>query len=77
MRGPRGGHIPGAVNIPAKTLFQPDGTLLMTFGQEGHGPGEFWLPGGIHADPDGRIYVADSYNRRVQVFEYRPEGAAP
>ncbi len=26
VRGPRGGHIPGAVNIPAKTLFKPDGT---------------------------------------------------
>jgi thiosulfate/3-mercaptopyruvate sulfurtransferase len=26
VRGPRGGHIPGAVNIPAKSLFNPDGT---------------------------------------------------
>lgn len=26
VRGPRGGHIPGAVNIPAKTLFKSDGT---------------------------------------------------
>lgn len=26
VRGPRGGHIPGAVNIPAKSLFKPDGT---------------------------------------------------
>ncbi len=25
-RGPRGGHIPGAINLNAKTLFTPDGT---------------------------------------------------
>jgi len=26
VRGSRGGHIPGAVNIPAKSLMEPDGT---------------------------------------------------
>jgi thiosulfate/3-mercaptopyruvate sulfurtransferase len=26
QRGSRGGHIPGAINIPAKTLMRPDGT---------------------------------------------------
>jgi DNA-binding beta-propeller fold protein YncE len=49
----------------------------MAFGREGHGPGEFWLPAGLFIDPRGRIWVADSYNRRVQVFDYLPEGAKP
>ena len=41
----------------------------MVFGEEGSGPGEFWLPAGIHVDSSGRIWIADSYNRRVQVFK--------
>ncbi len=40
---------------------------------EGHGRGEFWLPAGIHIDSSDRIWIADSYNRRVQVFRYLPE----
>jgi hypothetical protein len=54
-------------------IFDPQGRLLLTFGEEGHGPGQFWLPTGIHIDDDDRIWIADSYNRRVQVFDYRPE----
>jgi hypothetical protein len=45
----------------------------MAFGQEGHGPGEFWLPAGICIDVHDRIYVADSYNKRVQIFEFLKE----
>jgi DNA-binding beta-propeller fold protein YncE len=36
----------------------------------GRGPGEFWLPAGIHIDAKGRVWIADSYNQRVQVFQY-------
>lgn len=57
-------------------LFDDHGRLLMDFGHEGRGPGEFWLPTGIFIErkPDGaaRIWLADSYNRRVQVFNYLP-----
>ncbi|MHC4423001.1 MAG: hypothetical protein ACYS1E_20790 [Planctomycetota bacterium] len=31
------------------------------------------MPAGIHIDPSDRIWIADSYNRRVQVFQYLPE----
>ncbi|MGH7275360.1 MAG: hypothetical protein ACREIQ_13055 [Nitrospiria bacterium] len=35
--------------------------------------GNFWLPTGIFGDSQNRIYVADTYNHRVQVFEYLGE----
>jgi hypothetical protein len=28
------------------------------------------LPAGIFIDGQDRIYVADSYNRRIQIFQY-------
>ncbi|MCK4705258.1 MAG: 6-bladed beta-propeller [Gammaproteobacteria bacterium] len=50
-------------------IFDNKGRYLMDFGNQGRGPGEFWLPSGLFIDQD-KIYVADSYNRRVQVFQY-------
>jgi hypothetical protein len=44
--------------------------LLLFLGEEGRGPGEFWLPSGLFIGADGRIWVCDTYNRRIQVFEY-------
>lgn len=35
----------------------------------GMGPGEFTLPRNVAIGPDGRIYVADSGNHRIQVFD--------
>ena len=40
-------------------------------GREGRGVGEFWLPAGIFIDQSDRIWIADTYNRRIQVFEYK------
>jgi DNA-binding beta-propeller fold protein YncE len=37
-------------------------------GTAGPDPGQFSVPVGIAAGPDGRIYVMDSENGRVQVF---------
>lgn len=54
-------------------IFDGTGALLLAFGREGRGPGEFWLPAGIDVEGD-RIYVADAYNGRVQVFELIPGG---
>ena len=51
-------------------IFNEAGQLLMAFGREGCGPGRFSLPAGLAIGPDDRIWVADSGNRRVQVFEY-------
>lgn len=50
-------------------IFDRNGTLLLVFGGDGGAPGEFWLPSGLHIAGD-RIYVADSYNRRIQIFQF-------
>ena len=32
--------------------------------------GKMWLPAGLYIDKEDKIYLADSYNNRVQVFKY-------
>ena len=50
-------------------IFDESGRLLLAFGGSGSGDGQFWLPSGI-AIVNDLVYVADSANRRVQMFEY-------
>ncbi len=53
-------------------VFDPSsGELKVEFGKEGKEAGEFSFPNGITADSKGRIYVADSNNFRIQVFDAR------
>jgi DNA-binding beta-propeller fold protein YncE len=54
-------------------IFDDNGRFLLGFGEPGSGAGQFWLATGIAIASD-RIYVSDSSNRRVQVFEYLREG---
>jgi sugar lactone lactonase YvrE len=49
--------------------FTADGELIASWGGIGVGPGEFHLPHGIRAAPDGRILVGDRENDRIQVFD--------
>ncbi len=57
-------------------IFDDQGRLLLNVGAPGQGPGEFWLPAGLCLDAaTGRLYVADSYNGRVQIFQLLPEVA--
>jgi hypothetical protein len=51
-------------------MFDSNGRMLMAFGSPGYGYGNFWLPSGIFIDSNDRIYVSDTYNKRVQVFQY-------
>ena len=46
-----------------------DGNWLMSWGGRGSKPGEFNTPHSIAADAQGHIYVADRFNRRIQVFD--------
>ena len=50
-------------------LFDLNGDFLLTIGSRGTGTGEFWLPSGAFLDDQERLYVCDTYNRRIQVFE--------
>lgn len=45
---------------------------LKIIGKEGTGPGEVREPRGVAVARDGRVYVADSANKRVQIFA--PDG---
>lgn len=48
-------------------IFNNKGQLLMLFGQEGMKRGSFEIPAGI-AIKNGKIFIADSYNMRIQKF---------
>ncbi len=50
-------------------VYTQDGQFVQAFGTEGKDPGQFWYPNGIEVDPEGRIYVTDSNNGRLQVFD--------
>jgi hypothetical protein len=45
------------------------GTWVKSWGVRGSAPGEFNTPHSIAADAKGNIYVADRFNRRIQVFD--------
>ena len=49
--------------------FSAKGEFLFDWGRKGNKPGEFDLPHGIATDSQGRVYVADRSNARVQVFK--------
>jgi len=49
--------------------FSADGQHLFSWGEYGTDPGQFNLVHSICTDGDGKIYVADRENHRVQVFD--------
>ena len=49
--------------------YSPDGRRLFSWGESGTGPGQFNIAHNIGAGSDGRIYLADRENHRVQVFD--------
>lgn len=51
-------------------VFSKDsGEFLFSFGQNGTGVGEFHYPTHIFIDKNGYIYITDSLNFRVQIFD--------
>jgi sugar lactone lactonase YvrE len=58
------GHINNRV-----VKYSADGQFLMAWGQAGTGPGEFNMPHSIDIDSQGRVFVADRGNNRVQIFD--------
>jgi DNA-binding beta-propeller fold protein YncE len=66
------------------TVVSPAGQVLRRWGRPGHGPGQFFfvtkdpadptdVAASIAVGPDGKVYVSDSGNGRVEVFT--PAGA--
>jgi sugar lactone lactonase YvrE len=51
--------------------FSPEGTLLGSWGEAGHGPGQFTLPHHVSGDGKGTIYVCDRESKRVQLFDLK------
>jgi predicted membrane-bound mannosyltransferase/DNA-binding beta-propeller fold protein YncE len=49
-------------------IFDQEGNFLSEFGGVGLGPGQFDEPVGLAVSNDGKLYVADTWNQRVQVF---------
>lgn len=45
-----------------------DHAFVDSLGSEGNGPGQFNRAEGLGVDREGRVYVADSCNHRVQIF---------
>jgi len=48
--------------------FTASGELLASWGEPGDGPGQFNVPHGIAVDADGRLYICDRENSRIQIF---------
>ena len=53
--------------------YDRNGDGLYSFGQPGSKHGEFHFPRGLWIDENNQIYVADSKNGRVQVFQLHPQ----
>ncbi len=49
-------------------VFSRAGVFLRVLGRKGQGPGEFAAPADLDAR-DGRLYVADKFNDRIQVLD--------
>ena len=55
---------------PARIVkLTPDGKFIKTWGKFGTGPGEFMFPHTLRFDGQGRLWVADRSNSRLQVFD--------
>ena len=55
-------------------IYDAEGNFVSQFGGKGFAPGQFNEPVGITLDNLGHVYVADTWNQRVQVFSKDTEG---
>jgi sugar lactone lactonase YvrE len=58
---------PNAIGRVSK--YAADGTFIRSFGSYGYGPGQFRGPHAMAFDSQGRLFVADRGNRRLQIFD--------
>ncbi len=60
---------PGPTALGRISKFAPDGTFIKSFGSWGYGDGQFRAPHSLAMDSQGRLFVADRGNRRIQIFD--------
>jgi DNA-binding beta-propeller fold protein YncE len=60
------GHGKGASCIKK---FDKDGNFIKSWGRTGSGRGEFDIAHSVAVDAEGRLYVVDRNNQRIQVFD--------
>ena len=59
-----------AADAPARILkFNSSGQFIMEFGTIGSGNGQFMQPHALAMDSQGRLFVGDRSNNRVQIFD--------
>ena len=65
------GHFPRAGQQDGDRIvrYSTDGTFIGEWGKQGSNPGEFKGPHALAFDSQGRLFVADRSNNRVQVFD--------
>jgi DNA-binding beta-propeller fold protein YncE len=51
------------------TVFNSDGSIAQSWGSPGQGDGQLQEPWGVAVAPNGDVYVADTWNHRVQRFD--------
>ena len=62
------GHSDAPTTSTRIVRFNRDGKYLGQFGKYGSGPGEFIQPHALAMDSQGRLFVADRSNNRVQIL---------
>ncbi len=60
---------PGPDAIGRISKYAPDGTFIKSFGSWGYEDGQFRSPHALAMDSQGRLFVADRGNRRIQIFD--------
>lgn len=57
----------------AVLVYSTEGEYLFEIGSKGNRPGSLLYPSAVSIDKTGRLFVADTFNHRVQIFSIVPE----
>src|SRR5262249_27294726 len=63
------GHSSAAGSTARILKFSKDGKLIKTWGKLGTGQGEFDQPHALAMDSNGRLFVGDRNNNRIEIFD--------
>jgi DNA-binding beta-propeller fold protein YncE len=66
-------YVTDVLNHQVKVLNKETGNVVLTFGEAGSEPGQFFHPSNIALGPDETLYITDTSNSRVQHFTLEGE----